>query len=196
MRDSRQPDADLRFVIRRAQAGDPRAFKSLVEEYRARIYRWALVRTGDEDDAEDATQEALVRLHQGLPRFRLASSFETWLYAITRSAAADMLRSRKRKQAVKDRYARLGQMDGSTEEDPIDRLALREAAALVRRFLEDLPPKQREAFDLVDLQEMKPSEAAALAGSNPATLRTHLLRARRALRGRLLERQLPDGESR
>jgi RNA polymerase sigma-70 factor (ECF subfamily) len=186
----------LRFVIRRAQAGDPRAFKSLVEEYRARIYRWALVRTGDEDDAEDATQEALVRLHQGLPRFRLASSFETWLYAITRSAAADMLRSRKRKQAVKDRYARLGQMDGSTEEDPIDRLALREAAALVRRFLEDLPPKQREAFDLVDLQEMKPSEAAALAGSNPATLRTHLLRARRALRGRLLERQLPDGESR
>jgi RNA polymerase sigma-70 factor (ECF subfamily) len=188
---------DLPFLIRRAQEGEPRAFERLVREYRDRIFRWALVRTGDEDDAEDATQEALVRLHRGLRKFRGASRFETWLYAITRNAAADVTRRGKRRKRMADRYAELAEVkDARRIERPLDDLAARRAAGLVRAFLGDLPMRQREALDLVDLQGMAPAEAAVLLGSNPATLRTHLYRARRAMRNRLLdERWLAEGES-
>ena len=66
MTEPRNPEADLARLIRQARGGDASAFERLAGAYRDRIYRWALVRTGDEDDAEDATQEALVRLHRGL----------------------------------------------------------------------------------------------------------------------------------
>ena len=181
-------EEDLPFLIRRAQAGDPDAFERLVREYRDRIFRWALVRTGDVDDAEDATQEALVRVHRGLRKYRGESRFETWLYSVTRSAAADITRRRKGTRNMKARFSRLAE-SGSTADSAglLDRVAARQLAEHVRGFLEQLPPRQREAVDLVDLQGLEPGEAAALLGSNPATLRTHLFRGRRALRCRLLD---------
>lgn len=181
------PGADAAFLVRRAQAGEQEAFDRLVRMYRDRIFRWALVRTGDVDDAEDATQEALVRLHMGLRKFRGASRFETWLYAITRSAAADVVRRGKSRKRMKERFVALGERsDSGTAERGLDVLATQQLAGLARAFLEDLPVRQREAVDLVDLQGLAPAEAADLLGTNRATLRTHLFRGRRALRTRLL----------
>lgn len=59
---------------------------------------------------------------------------------------------------------------------------------LIRTLLVELPPAQREIFDLVDLQGLKPSEAAGLLEMNPSTLRVHLLRARRRMRSEMLGR--------
>jgi RNA polymerase sigma-70 factor (ECF subfamily) len=188
VRESRNPDAVLPVLIRRAQAGDAQAFERVAESYRDRMFRWALVRTGDEDDAEDATQEALVRLHRGLRTFRGAARFETWLYSVTRSAAADVLRRRRRGKQVKERLAMLAAVTPDSESDDVlDRLETYRIVGLVASFLRDLPARQREAFDLVDLQGIAPGQAAARLGLNPATLRTHLFRARRGLRARLLD---------
>jgi RNA polymerase sigma-70 factor (ECF subfamily) len=185
------PEASLPFLIRRAQAGDRDAFDRLVRMHRDQIFRWALVRIGDVDDAEDATQEVLVRLHLGLRKFREASRFETWLYAITRNAAADVSRRKRNRKSMIDRYATLADGGKGRPTDALDALAARRLSALVRDFLTELPARQREAVDLVDLQGLAPIEAAELLGSNPATLRTHLFRGRRALRLRLLETTEP-----
>jgi RNA polymerase sigma-70 factor, ECF subfamily len=58
-------------------------------------------------------------------------------------------------------------------------------ASVVRRFLTRLPERQREVFDLVDLQDVPAVEAAAMLGVKPATARVHLFKARRALREHL-----------
>jgi len=127
------PGADAAFLVRRAQAGEREAFDRLVRVYRDRIFRWALVRTGDVDDAEDATQEALVRLHMGLRKFRGASRFETWLYAITRSAAADVVRRGKSRKRMKERFVALGERsDSGTVERALDVLATKQLAGLAR----------------------------------------------------------------
>jgi len=182
------PETDLPFLIRRARAGDPVAFEALAGAYRDRIYRWALVRTGDEDDAEDATQEALVRLHRGLRRFSGGARFETWLYSVVRSATADVQRRRARGLRLKDRYAVWGASPAVTDTPQlVERLETRRLVGLVKTFVEELPARQREAMDLVDLQGIGQAEAAARLGVSPATLRTHLFRARRAMRTRLLE---------
>ena len=62
-------DEEAHALVRRAQAGDDAAFERLVRRFYDRIYRWALVRTSDPDDAEDVTQQVLVNLHRGLLTF-------------------------------------------------------------------------------------------------------------------------------
>jgi RNA polymerase sigma-70 factor (ECF subfamily) len=183
----RNPEADLARLIRQARGGDASAFERLAGVYRDRIYRWALVRTGDEDDAEDATQEALVRLHRGLGRFDGRSRFETWLYAVVRSATADVRRGKRQTLRLRDRFAARGASEAAAEPPPVvEGLEARRVGELVRAFLESLPARQREAMDLVDLQGVGQAEAAARLGVSPATLRTHLFRARRTMRARLL----------
>lgn len=182
------PESERPFLVRKARAGDPDAFERLAAAYRDRMYRWALVRTGDEDDAEDAAQEALVRLHRGLRNFAGSSRFETWLYSVVRSAVADVQRRRARSGGLKDKYAVMGGAPATAEPPPvIEEIETARLSALVRAFLKELPARQREAMDLVDLQGVEQAEAAARLGVSPATLRTHLFRARRATRSRLVD---------
>ena len=152
------------------------------------MYRWALVRTGDEDDAEDATQEALVRLFRGLGKFGGKAHFETWLFSVVRSAVADVQRNRARILRLKSRYSVYGTQRVTAEPAPVEAdLDRRHVGELVRKFLSELPARQREAMDLVDLQQVSQADAARMLGVSPGTLRTHLFRARRAMRSRLLE---------
>jgi RNA polymerase sigma-70 factor (ECF subfamily) len=76
------------------------AFEDLVRRHYEQIFRWALARTGDRDEADDVTQETLVRLHRHIGGFDGRSAFNTWLYQVTRSAAADLHRKRTRRERL------------------------------------------------------------------------------------------------
>ena len=180
------PDA-LSDLARRAQRGDPGAFVQLVERCRDRIYRWALVKTGDSDDADDVTQEVLVRLHDKLRQFRGDSQFTTWLYRVTRNAAGGLFRSRRRRERAHERFAAEAAIGGSEQPDVTSQLETRETAETLRTFFDELPERQREVFDLVDLQHVPARDVAEMLGLAPPTVRAHLLRARRRLRALLLE---------
>ena len=92
MTTSHPPDDDLDLLVRRAQAGDAEAFDRLAARCRDRIYRWALVRIGDADEADDVTQTGLVRLATHLDRYDGRSRFTTWLYRVTANAAGGWFR--------------------------------------------------------------------------------------------------------
>jgi RNA polymerase sigma-70 factor (ECF subfamily) len=180
-------DDSIPFLIRDAQAGDEAAFERLVRRHYEQIYRWALARTGDRDDADDVAQEVLVRLHRHIGGFDGRSQFSTWLYQVTRSAAADL----HRKQARRDRLALKAKResppashDPRGEEDTADK---ERASDLVRAFLGNLSERQREIFDLVDLQGFSTVEVSAMLQMQPVTVRSHLFRARKTIRKRILE---------
>jgi RNA polymerase sigma-70 factor (ECF subfamily) len=167
-----------------ASRGDSHALSMLITDLQPQVYRWALVFTADPDEADDITQDAFVLMYRRLRQFSGEASFEGWMYRITRRVASQRGRTQRRR-------ARLAGSSKARPEaeayhtDPgarVDRERLRE---LVLEGVERLPPKQREVFDLVDLQGLTPSEAAELTGSNPATVRVHLFKARGAIRGRL-----------
>jgi RNA polymerase sigma-70 factor (ECF subfamily) len=67
------------LLIRRAQKGEPGALEDLIRRHYGLIHRWALVKTGDADDAEDVTQRVLIQLFKKLGSFRGRSSFKSWL---------------------------------------------------------------------------------------------------------------------
>jgi RNA polymerase sigma-70 factor, ECF subfamily len=172
--------------VRRAQAGDDVAFEHLVRDVYPTVYRWALVQTQSADDADDVTQAALVRVHMNLAGFRHGARFSTWLYAIVRRTATDWRRSVRRRSEREERWS-----DELPRHQPPDtgRGDADRAVAALHVAVHGLPARQREVFDLADLQGVPCEEIAVLLDLRPATVRVHLLRARRAVRARLLERE-------
>jgi RNA polymerase sigma-70 factor (ECF subfamily) len=174
-------------LIEAAQSGDERAFAQLLRAARERAFRWALVMTGDSDDADDVTQQVCVTLHRKLHLYQGRSAFNTWLYRIVRNTAAESRRGA--------RFTREVSLDDDAAPHPVsaateDRLAQIDDAtsvALIRALFTELPARQRELIDLVDTQGYKAVEAAEMMGIEPETARVHLLRARRTLRTRMLE---------
>jgi RNA polymerase sigma-70 factor (ECF subfamily) len=167
------------------------SFEELIGPFYPRIYRWALVITGDPDSADDVTQEAVIRAYRYFDTFRGESSLSTWLYSITRNVAVEMMSREAGREKKRDQISAEEMVAGTSgdfgTDDPDDRQLLE----IVRSFFRELSARQREIFDLVDLQGYGPTEAAKMLGIDAATARTHLLRARRTIRSRIMD-QYPE----
>jgi RNA polymerase sigma-70 factor (ECF subfamily) len=175
-------------LVQRAQAGDQQALGDLLRRCYQQIYRWALSLTGDRDDADDVTQDVLIRVHQRLGQFREQSSFTTWLYRVTRNSAGDFHRRRVRRERAVERSARHERGQPGATATPLEELEASNVTELVKALFEELPERQREVFDLVDLQNWSPVEVSQALSMKPVTVRAHLHRARRTIRKRILER--------
>ncbi|HSU12977.1 RNA polymerase sigma factor [Longimicrobium sp.] len=176
----------LDALAARARTGDEGAFAALANAVRDQVRRWALVRTGDPDDAEDVAQNVVIRLHRSLAAFEGRSRFATWLYRLTANAATEMARGHARRTRLHDAAAVDHAGASPAMADRIGEMENARMAALVRGFFAELPGRQREVFDLVDLQGHTPAEAAEMLEIEQSTARVHLLRARRAIRERIL----------
>lgn len=200
-------DDRLHDLVRSARAGDASAFRRLVEACLPRIHRWALARTADPDAADEVVQRVLIRLHRYLDGWDGRGRFESWLYRVTANAAASL-----REETAGEAEARgadpsaWGRRGGALpwrgtagrEVDPLARLWAADVAELVRAYFRELPPRQREVFDLADLQGYAPREIAEMLKMNPSTVRANLFKARRAIRRRVLGRhpELAEGYGR
>ena len=90
-------EADM-LNLKRALRGDERAFEALISPYADATYRLALRMMGNEQDAADMAQEALLRAWRSLSSYKGQSRFSTWLYRITTNVCLDELRKRKNNQ--------------------------------------------------------------------------------------------------
>ena len=140
---------------------------------------WALhCCRGDAARAEDALQEAYLKILAGRARFGGRSSLKTWLLALIRHTAADEWRRDERHRA---RVATFDEMpEPAIASD--DALAHAHAAAGVREALDALPARQREVLTLVFYHDLTLDDAAAVMGVSPGTARTHYDRAKHQLR--------------
>jgi RNA polymerase sigma-70 factor (ECF subfamily) len=178
-------------LVPRAQRGDTEAFERLLRACRDTIYRWALVQTADTEDAEDVTQEVLIRLHGSLDRYAGRSRFTTWLYRVTRNEAANLGRRLRSRLRLADAASREVTAEPTTEPDPLGRIHAAKVAGLAEVLLHRLPRRQREVFHLADIEGCTAEEVSERLGMSPVTARVHLMHARRTLRSQLLE-QLPE----
>ena len=165
-------------LVAAAQAGDQRALDQLLRLHYDRVYAVCRRLAGNEADALDATQEALLAIVRGLPRFDGRAAFSTWAYRVATNACLDELRRRSRRPApgldeeVLDTPARATTADG-TDVVP-DRLAI--DAALAR-----LPEEFRVAVVLRDLCDLDYAEIADALQIPPGTVRSRIARGRSLL---------------
>lgn len=168
-------------LVAEASRGNVEALTALLESARPVVYRWAALRTRDLDDAEDVTQMVLLRLFSGLPAFRGESRLSSWLYRVTLNEISGFCRKQAREQTQARRWSKAELHDLTTCCDP-DRIDHQRAGGLVRDAASTLPPLQQAAFRLVDLDGLRPCEAARELGKTQSTIRSSLCRARRRIR--------------
>jgi len=177
---------DERTLIARSRAGDLEAYDHVVGIYQDRVYQVAYRITGNREDAWDAAQEALLRAYQGLRSFRGDAGFGTWLYRIAVNAALDIVRRRP---------PRADDLDPlwAAADDPAAEAARRDVQRRIHQAIAALPPGQRAAIVLRDIQGLSYEEIARIQQVPLGTVRSRLARARETLRGRLVD-LAPAGE--
>ena len=146
--------------------------EELVEQHEHTLFRAALAILGDVQEAEDAVQDTFLRYLEKRPELRDRDHEKAWLLKVTANRCKSLLRTRKRHPAVEllDVY-------------PVSE---RECRELMEAILA-LPPSQRAAVHLHYYEGYTSDEIGAILGRRPGTVRSHLSRAREALRRYLLE---------
>src|SRR5256714_2799760 len=168
-----------------ASAGDDTAFTALVTRFQSAVFRWSLIFARDPDEAEDIAQEVFVRVHRKIGDYRSDGPLEAWLYRLTRRTATQLRRKRGRRGRLMLSPAARPERDIYTT-DPGARVDRQRAADVIRDMFFELPRRQREIFDLVDLQGLSPAEVAERTGMKPVSVRGNLFQARKAIRDGLL----------
>jgi len=171
------PDAHLAL---KCKSGDSAALELLFRRYVDRVWRYGWLVTRSREAAADIVQETFLRVVKSVGGFQGRSSFATWLFTLTRSAAMEFLRQKRQEQRFRSDPAIL-RLVPSDEESKTDRGA-EESRDAVRQAVAELPGAQRDAVILCELVGMSIAEAADVLGWGKSRVKVTLFRARRKLR--------------
>jgi RNA polymerase sigma-70 factor (ECF subfamily) len=141
-------------LLARAQVGDVGAFERLSGAYADRVFMLLLRLLGDRSEAEDVTQEVMLRAWQGITRFRGQSSYFTWLYRIAVNEANRALKRRSRRPAGVAIGPDELQLPAPAALDPSRQAENSELRRALGRALAELPPALRTALVLRDDQAL------------------------------------------
>jgi RNA polymerase sigma-70 factor (ECF subfamily) len=206
---SENPEHERRLLAA-VKRGDEGAFERLIQPYRGELQAHAYRMVGSLHDAEDATQEAMLRAWRGIGRFEGRSSLRTWLYTITTNSSLRLIERRPKRvlpiefgppadpheptgkplveSAWIEPYPDERLADEGTETSPEARYQQRESVELAfTAAMQHLPPLQRAALIMTDVLGFSPGEVAEELEQSPASIYSALQRARKATEERLPE---------
>lgn len=165
--------------------GDPEAFTELVRRHRDRLWAVALRTTGDPEEAADALQDAFISAFRRADQFRGESAVTTWLHRIVVNASLDRLRRRAVRPWVPLPEEGGERGDAASLAEPRDAMDDRETSLEIQAALAELPPDQRAAVVLVDLQGWSVEDASRILDCPVGTVKSRCFRGRAKLADRL-----------
>jgi RNA polymerase sigma factor (sigma-70 family) len=171
-------------LVARAQRGDTRAYGTLVKEHQTLAFRTAYLLTGSAADAEDAVQDAFVKAHGALGRFRPGAPFRPWLLAIVANEARNRRRSAGRRERLALRAAE-DPLSGGAVPSPETALLDAERREELLAAVNDLREDDRVAIACRYFLGLSEEETAAALGWRRGTVKSRTSRALDRLRERL-----------
>ena len=182
-------DRNDQAAIQAVLAGDKEAYGALVVRYSGRLFRVAFRITGNQADAEDVVQEALLRGYRKLESFESRSDFGTWIYRIAVRCALDKMSASKVDESTRIAETTDREHDGlqiaDQEADPERLLLSGEIRAMQEIAMHGLSPIERTAFVLRHLEDRTTEEIATAMGIPPNAAKQSVFRAVQKLRRRL-----------
>jgi RNA polymerase sigma-70 factor (ECF subfamily) len=173
-------------LIERAQRGDLVAYGDLVRAYQDVAVRTAYLACGDAAEAEDAVQEALIKAHRALGRFRAGAPFRPWLLQIVANEARNRRRSAGRRAGLVLRVAEDRPSDAAAPSPEAAVLAGETRAALLGA-MDRLSEDDRLVLSYRYFLDLSEAETATALGIPRGTVKSRASRAIARLRGRLVE---------
>ncbi|UFJ38881.1 sigma-70 family RNA polymerase sigma factor [Brevibacillus humidisoli] len=163
-------------LVRRAQTGDHDALVELLRSIENSVYRSAFYILGNEQDALDASQEALIRIYQKIHLFQEKAKFSTWVQRIVSNICMDRFRSKK--DAISLDEHELVLPDKNNVEEAI---LLTSLSSDVQSAINKLPKQYRLVIVLRYLQDFSYQEIADTLELPLNTVKSYLFRARQQL---------------
>jgi RNA polymerase sigma-70 factor, ECF subfamily len=185
-----------RQLIGRMQAGDGTAVAELASTYGPRIQQLALRYVKNWEDAEEVTQDVLMKVHRKIDAFRGDAALSSWIYRITFNTAMSRLRSARASRAIEIQGADAATADQPERQpaEPADWSSLADDYVLRNQMRErliaalpELPEVYRTPVILRDIQGLSTEEASAVLRVKPQTLKSRLHRGRLLLRQHLAD---------
>ena len=184
--------SDEQALLSRLRAGEDAAFEELVRTYSPRLLGLARRIVGNDEDARDVIQDALLSAFRSIDRFQGEARLGTWLHRIVVNTALMKLRRRRRKpeESIEPLLPAF-QSDGHfgetfspwTKSEAADAVLSRaETKRLVRSLIDQLPESFRTVLLLRDIEGLDTQEAARVLDTTPNAVKIRLHRARQALR--------------
>ncbi len=189
-------EAALRALVVQARDGDSGAQRRLYEQLVDRVFRAVRPMFQDESEAEDVTQDAMIKVLTSLDRYRPRpeSSFVSWVVTIAYNTARKRFRRRRQLPTEPEALEALQESIGSAS-GPLDDLERQQARAIVLRALWEIPEREREILSLRYGAELSSSEVAAIVGLKSPHVRKLCERWRERLAVRITELQTPPEPS-
>lgn len=177
-------------LVLRAQGGDTGAFDELVRRYTSIVYRILYKILRHDEDTQDALQDTFVSAYRALPRFRQDARFSTWIYRIATNAALMKARARRTNLVSLDHPTEDPEAQSAWElpdwsATPDEEIMTGETRRIMEDAIQALPPEQRAAFVLHDIQDLSSAETAQAMGITVSAVNSRLHRARVFLRDRI-----------
>lgn len=171
-------------LIRAAQSGDRDALITLLRDVESHVYRTAFYMVGNEHDAMDAAQEALIRIYTKINSYEEKALFKTWVQRIVTNICIDKFRRKKPTVSIDEHN-----MNFSTDSNIEDELISADIAKDIREAIDKLPEHHRTVVVLRYLQDFSYNEIAESLDLPLNTVKSYLFRARHQLQDLLHEYQ-------
>jgi len=179
-------------LIERCLRKDNSAWDLVVGRFRRKVFHIAYKFTGKHDEAEDLTQEIFLKVFRSLDKFNRDADFSTWLSSVARNYCIDRYRASKREREVVVEDLVAFDLAPASSGNPYRALEDQDRSSLLRRGLDLLPDKLREAVVLRDLQGLSYQEMADHLGLPEGTVKSRINRGREELTRLLLRAQQPS----
>ncbi len=185
-------DAEDLALVKGAQQGDQAALDALLRRHYDRIYAVCRRLAGNDADALDGAQEALITIAKRIDKFDGNSKFSTWAYRVATNACLDEMRRRGRRPepGLPEFEAGVTPLHGNDRSDHDDRVV---AQLTIEAALQQLPEDFRNAVVLRDIADMDYAQIAEVLDIAPGTVRSRIARGRSAL-AEILGNQTPPTE--
>ncbi|MBN2796038.1 MAG: sigma-70 family RNA polymerase sigma factor [Clostridia bacterium] len=185
---------DEKILIKQSINGDVTSFEQLIKSYQKMAYNVAYRVMGNEEDAKDMTQEALIKVYKNLKSFRMDASFSTWLYRIVMNTCKDALRKNKTKVISLDQPLDTGdgEMQWEIEDEglkPDEQLVQKETQNEVQKALQLVGENNRIVLVLRDIKGLSYSEISDIIDVPEGTVKSRLNRGRQELKEILLKQR-------
>ena len=180
---------DERDLVTGVLDGSVGAFEHLIDKYKALVVHIVYRMTANREDREDICQEVFMKIYSNLAGFRFESKLSTWIARVAYNTCMNHL-DKKRELLVDEVRPDLETLDGlSGDADRPDEVAEEmDTSSRLRSEIDGLPLAYRTILTLYHLEEMSYNEIGEIMDLPEGTVKSHLFRARKHLRARLLSR--------
>lgn len=161
---------------------DEQLINELYEQYSEPLYRYALLRTGNKEEAKDIIQDTFYKAYRSLHSFQGLAQYKTWLYTITRNTINDYMRKKKRIELLK---FRVGNAETPDYLLPDELLHVKEDTKVLYLALSRLKKNYQEVIILRKIKEFSTKETSEILGCSEAKVKSTLVRGLQALKNEI-----------